>query len=330
MKVKNIVFSGFMAAILGATGAHAAISVASQGYVDSKISGVETSISNVAGDVTSIQTSLNEGGAIASDIAAAQAAANKAQGEVDALETVVATKANAADVYSKTEADAKFEEQAAATQKLKDAKDYTDTQIKTLTESLGGVGEDGESTGLTGTVAAQGVRITALEDKVGTTPVADQIANALTEAKGYTDTEVAKVDAKFANYTTTEDLTKTLEGYATDAELAAEATAREAVDAKLADYTKTTDLDAGFVSETEMTAFKSSNDTAIADAKKAGTDAAATAAENAADIAQLQTDLTTKITMPEVCATTNCVLSTIGGTVQWVPLTDPLDSTSAN
>ena len=34
MKVKNIVFSGFMAAILSATGANAAISVASKAYVD--------------------------------------------------------------------------------------------------------------------------------------------------------------------------------------------------------------------------------------------------------------------------------------------------------
>lgn len=51
MKVKNIMFSGVMAAILGATGAHAAISVASQGYVDSKVGEVATSVSTLETNV---------------------------------------------------------------------------------------------------------------------------------------------------------------------------------------------------------------------------------------------------------------------------------------
>ena len=46
MKVKNIVFSGVMAAILGATSANAAVTVASQGYVDSRVDAVETNITN--------------------------------------------------------------------------------------------------------------------------------------------------------------------------------------------------------------------------------------------------------------------------------------------
>ena len=51
MKVKNIVFSGVMGAILmGATGAHAAINVASQGYVDAK----------VAKDVSALETTVSE------------------------------------------------------------------------------------------------------------------------------------------------------------------------------------------------------------------------------------------------------------------------------
>ena len=146
---------------------------------------------------------------------------------------------------------------------------------------------------------------------------ASAAASALSEAKSYTDTQTADMATK------TE-----LKDYAKQADLTAEVTAREtavkAVDDKLADYTKTDDLDAGFVSESEMTSFKTDNSAAIADAKKAGTDAQATADANAEAISGLETDLTTKITMPEVCATTNCVLSTIGGTVQWVPLTEPL------
>lgn len=180
MKVKNIMFSGAMAAILGVTGANAAVTVASQGYVDSKVGEVATSVSTLETNVantyltqedaadtylTETQVSQQITNVIAAEdgaVATAQAAADKAQGEVDALETVVAGKADSAttlagygitDAYTKTEADAKFEEQAAATQKLTDAKAYTDAQIKELTDSLGGVGDDGEATGLTGTVA---------------------------------------------------------------------------------------------------------------------------------------------------------------------------------
>ncbi len=346
MKVKNIMFSGVMAAILSATGASAAINVASQGYVDSKVGALETSVSNTyltqedAADtyattqyVTENITNVlgNETDGLVADVKANTDA-------IAANATEIAKKANAADVYTKDEANAKFEEQAAATQKLTESKAYTDSQIKELTESLGGVGEDGESTGLTGTVAAQGVRIGALEDKVGATSVADQIAGALTTAQGYADTAEADAIAAAKTYTdekTADMATKTeLKDYAKQADLTAEITAREtavkAVDDKLGDYTKTSDLDAGFVSEIEMTAFKSENTDAIADAKKAGTDAQATADANATAISDLESDLATKITMPEVCATTNCVLSTLGGTIQWVPLTEPLDSTASN
>ncbi|MBQ2859530.1 MAG: hypothetical protein IJE82_04160, partial [Alphaproteobacteria bacterium] len=238
----------------------------------------------------------------------------------------------------------------ATEQYVKDADATTLSSAKTYTnEEIAKLSAEG------GAVKANADAIAALQTSVGTDSVADQIADAISgkanTADVYSKTDAdtkfatnealnavkttadaaatkAYVDTEFAKYTTTEGLTTTLSEYAKQADLTAEVTAREtavkAVDDKLAGYTKTSDLDAGFVSESEMTSFKTDNSAAIADAKKAGTDAQATADANAAAISELESDLTTKITMPEVCATTNCVLSTIGGTVQWVPLTEPL------
>ncbi len=351
MKVKNIMFSGAMAAILGVTGANAAVTVASQGYVDSKIGEVSTSVENITNNyltkeaaadtyLTETQVSQQITNVIAAEdgaVATAQAAADKAQDEVDALEEVVATKANAADVYTKDEANAKFEEQAAATQKLTDAKAYTDTQIKELTDSLGGVGDDGEATGLTGTVAAQGVRIGALEDKVGTETVANQIATALTTAQGYAETAEsdakAYTDTQLADYTKTSELDST---FATDAEL-------KAVDDKFANYTTTAELTTTLNSYATNTALRAEED-----ARKAADEAATAALGNvytkeqanaefdkagsAADV-EAKLKLLATADVPAECQSDSsmCVLSmTSSGTFAWTPLTAPLDSTASN
>ena len=109
MKVKNIMFSGVMAAILGATGANAAINVASQGYVDSKVGAVETNITNnylsktdaadtylteeqVTQQITNVVGTTDEG--LLADVAE----------NASAIATLETTKANAADVYTKGEA----------------------------------------------------------------------------------------------------------------------------------------------------------------------------------------------------------------------------------
>lgn len=384
MKVKNIMFSGVMAAILGATGANAAINVASQGYVDSKVGAVETNITNnylsktdAAGTYVTTQyvteniTNVlgDETAGLVADVAKAQAAADKAQGEVDDLEEVVATKANAADVYTKEEAngllDAKQDEiQLGANLMWGEDGKLTTTGIAT-NDSFDNLERDVNT--LKGDATQEGSVAYDIAEALKTYSTTEQVkaldAETLQSAKDYadgladnydaagsaaaveakladytktseldatfaTDAELDAVDAKFANYTTTEGLTTKLADYALQTSLDAEKTARETADAATTEalkaYTKTTDLDAGFVSESEMTSFKTDNSAAIADAKKAGTDAQATADANAEAISGLESDLTTKITMPEVCATTNCVLSTIGGTVQWVPLTEPL------
>ena len=275
MKVKNIMFSGIMAAILAGPALAAdpvVATVASTGYVDAKVG-----------------------------VNAAAIAENTAAIEQNA--TDIAKKANADDVYTKdlvytkTEADDKFEEQSDAIAKLTEAKAYTDTQVQALTDSLGGTGEDGESTGLTGVVLEHTSQITALEDKVGTTKVADQISNALSalttgdgavaqntadiaainnaetgllkqakdyadglaanyetagaaatakseaiaEAKAYTDTEVGNVNAKFTSYTDTAGMNAAIK--AVDDKFASYTTT-EGLNTKLSEYALLTSLEA--------------------------------------------------------------------------------------
>ena len=132
MKVKNIVFSGVMGAILmGATGAHAAISVASQGYVDAKVGKVATSVTELGTTVSSTYQTKAD-------------AATAAQQTSAALDL----KANAADVYTKEYVNtelAKLELKTDAIDKLNAAKDYTEEQINALKGALGtgGEGEEG-------------------------------------------------------------------------------------------------------------------------------------------------------------------------------------------
>ena len=293
MKVKNIVFSGVMGAILmSATGASAAISVASQGYVDAKVGAVSTSVSDLSTTVSNTYQTKAD----AATAATAQAAVDKKQSE---------------DIASNT------------------------SKIEALDEASGG--------NITGIVT----RLETLEgDVTKEGSVAYDIAAALTEAKGYTDTEVKELaeGAVATNAAAIEALQTSVSNVYTKTEADGQfelAGSAAAVDAKLADYTKTVDLDSGFVSETEMTNFKAENTEAFADAKKAGTDAAAAAAAaktaadeaqadadtNASAITQLQTDLATKISAPAACEKQDCVLSInkASGTISWVPLTEPVD-----
>ena len=195
MKVKNIVFSGVMAAILGATSANAAVTVASQGYVDSKVGAVETNITNnyltkdeatntyltetqVTQQITKV-VGTSENGVLA------DVAANKT-----AIAGLQSSKANADDVYTKTKAD-----ELLATKADK-------TQVATDIAS-------------------------AVAGKANT---ADVYSKTDADSTFATATALAGVDAKFANYTTTADLTTTLNNYATTTALKAEEDARKAAD----------------------------------------------------------------------------------------------------
>lgn len=333
MKVKNIVFSGVMGAILmSATGASAAISVASQGYVDAKVSAVESNVTNnyltktdaadtyltetqVTEQITNVVGSEADG--LIKDVAdnkAAIAALDETYATDTALSEGLATKV---DKTAQEAIDAKQNEDisknAAAIATLNGDEDTVGSvknEIKVLSDLLGGTA--GDVSGLTTQVSANKTAIDKLNAEAATIgSVANSIAEAL---KPYSTTE--QVDAKD---TATLDAAK---AYA-DGSAAA-------VEAKLADYTKTSDLDSSFVSETEMTTFKTENTAAIEAAQKAGEDAQASADANAESITQLQTDLATKITKPEACNATNCVLSINGETISWVPLTEPVDEYLGN
>ena len=368
---------------MSATGASAAINVASQGYVDAKVGAVSTSVSNLETSVSNTYQTKADAATAASDVE--EELGKKvdqtvydshltAQEAIDAQQT--------GDISKNTAAIATLNGDASVPGSVKN-------EIKVLSDLLGGTA--GDVSGLTTLVNANTTAIEKLNAEAATVgSVANSIAEALkpystTEqvdakdaetlqsAKDYadglagnyevagaaaaveakladytktseldstfaTDEELGAVDAKFASYTTTEALNTKLNDYALQTSLEAEEAARKAADdattEALKDYTKTAELDAGFVSEAEMTTFKSANDTAIADAKTAGTDAAAAAAAaqedadaNATAITQLQTDLATKITAPAACETQDCVLSInkASGTISWVPLTEPVD-----
>lgn len=351
MKVKNIVFSGVMGAILmGATGANAAINVASQGYVDSKVGAVSTAVTDLSTSVSNTYQTKEDAATAAADVQTAlDAKADKATtlagyGITDAY-TKTETDGLVGAKVSQADYDAHLTAQAAIDKK----------QTEDIASNLGKINALDEASG--GNITGIVTRLDTLEggtDKVGS--VANSIAEAL---KDYSTTE--QVDAKdAATLQSAKDYADGLAGNydaagsAAAAKTEAISTANQYTDTKLGDYTKTSELDAGFVTEDEMTTFKSANTGAIADAKKAGTDAAAAAATaqaqadkgvadaataksaadaaqadadaNAVSISQLQTDLATKITAPAACEKQDCVLSInkASGTISWVPLTEPV------
>ena len=294
MKVKNIAFSGVMAAILGATSANAAVTVASQGYVDSKVGAVETNITNnylTKGDarntyatteyVTENVTNIlgNETAGLVADVAANKTAiAGLQSSKADSATTLAGY--GITDAYTKTEVDQKYA--------TKDALSAVETT-----------------------------------------------ANAAA-TKSYVDTELGKK----ADTTAVEAITTSLSNYATtdaldDVKATANAAATKSyVDTEFAKYTKTSDLDSGFVSEDEMTAFKTANTAAINakvdqsdyDTKVSALEAKDT--ELAGGISDLETALANKITAPAACETQDCVLSInkATGTIAWVPLTEPVEN----
>ena len=328
MKVKNIVFSGVMGAILmSATGASAAISVASQGYVDAKVGAVSTSVSDLSTTVSNTYQTKADAATAASGVQTAL------DGKADKATTLAGY--GIGDAYTKTEADEKY--------LIMENADVLGANLQWTAEG---------KLDTKGIATAEG--LDELDERVNGNAstegsVAYDIAAALTEAKGYTDAEVKELaEGAVATNAAAIEVLQSNKADAADVYTKTEADEKfelagsaAAVDAKLADYTKTVDLDSGFVSETEMTTFKADNTAAIEDAKKAGTDAAdaAAAAKTAADeaqadadanasaITQLQADLATKISAPAACEKQDCVLSInkASGTVSWVPLTEPVN-----
>ena len=151
MKVKNVVFSGFMAAILSATGANAAISVASKAYVDKFVGengSVTTELSGLKQTVTDNKT---------------------------ATDNALDLKANATDVAS-IYATKEF----VGSLEGKDA----ETIVQYIEKKTSDIASGTAFSELTGRVGTAEGKITALETLTGENgQIAQDIAQALSDAK---------------------------------------------------------------------------------------------------------------------------------------------------
>lgn len=170
MKVKNVVFSGFMAAILmSATGtASAAISVASQGYVDSKVStatsAATSAVSALADTVAANKTAAeNANKKVADDLSAYEAANNQA---VTGLGTRLTTAEGTISSHTST--------------------------IGEHTTAIAGINEELDKMATSETVNGLTTDVSALKTQVGEGKVADRIAAAVaTEASAREDADTA-------------------------------------------------------------------------------------------------------------------------------------------
>lgn len=332
MKVKNIMFSGFMAAVLMsvAGNASAAVSVASKAYVDAQVDAVET-------NVTDIQTALAEGGTTQTAIAAAQSAANTAQEKADAnaesietLSATVETKANASDLTAKEDVANKLTGTLTADTLNSMSTEEKSTKYTSVAaaESIANIAitEVNEVAGDLGTLKTQvetnTADISSLSAKVGTASVADSIASALTDGKYTTEETVdSKISSATENLVSNDTLTTKLESYATTTALTAEETARKAAD------TAATEALAGkqdTLTGTGYVTVDQDNDTVSL------TVDGAIAADNTGLVTG-GTVYTYAIPKPSAectAASGACVLSSdTSGNLTWVMITDPVSGT---
>ncbi len=339
MKVKNIAFSGIMAAILmGASGANAAVEIASKQYVLNQVGDKATTAA-----LESAQSTLQ--GAI--DLKADQTA-------LDATNEEVAKKANAADVYTITQADQKFQTIAKAAEDATAATNYTNEKVQELANTLGGTGEDGQATGLVSTVTAQGNRISGLETLVGDKSVADQIATSLTDyaktsyvdsqdaatlnsAKTYTDDEIAKLSADGGAIKTLET---TVAGHTTSIQSLqndkADASTVTTLSGKVDTLTGTvegwtndeTGIAATYATKTDL---KATDDKAVANAEAiADIEASdyATSGIDAEKVAQIETNKNAITTLNADAQTAGSVDNKVSALLGGVPVSNTCDAQS--
>ena len=360
MKVKNIMFSGFMAAIMmSATAgiAHAAVSVASKGYVDSKTvnASYATDSTNYLGSVTGVKNAtveLDKQIKSVSDVANAAVSTEtfntfKADND-DAIADAKAagTAASTALGEYKTANDAAVQANTSAIELINDADNgilkkaqgYTDTELDKLEESLTGTSTNlselsGKVSALETSQGTQNTDIASLKEKVGDKTVATAIADAvstletksdaaqkLADAKAYTDTEVAKVNTALTGYKT--EMTTTLGDYAKTTAVTSAIT-----EATKDLATKGTTLAHYGITDASTT---TQMETAIATAKTG----AETTAKGYTDAEIAKLSAIARATVPAECESTDsslCVL-TLGtnGEYKWVSLTEPVNDDGTN
>lgn len=222
MKNKKIAFSGAMAAIMLSAGANAATTqIASKQYVDDKetaimttvgntyatqstVEGITTNITNITKQITDLDDTLNnaetgisaKADQAATDAAAAKTAAENAQKDVDALETVVGDETSGlvkgvadAAAAAKTADDKAVAAGNAAAAAQGDV-DTLAAKVNSTTDGLATKASQTDLTALTSRVSTAEGEIDTLQGTVGTgtlTTTAQTIVAAVNELKTKTD-----------------------------------------------------------------------------------------------------------------------------------------------
>ena len=164
MKIKNIAFSGFMAAIMlsaGATAANAKIEIASKQYVDNKESALNTAIQGKA-DTTALDAYLKTDAAETtyakkSDVTEVTTTANEAKNAADAAKSA----ADAAAITANANKTAIGDAESGLTKDVADAKAAATAAQRTADQNKT------DLTALTGRVSTNETSISGINSKVG-------------------------------------------------------------------------------------------------------------------------------------------------------------------
>ena len=336
MKVKNIAFSGIMAAILmGASGANAAVEIASKQYVLNQVGDkattedLNTAKSALQGaiDLKASQADLNTANAAiaknAEDIAkkADNTAFETLQSAVNNETTGLATKASKTEL---TEGLAAKVDLSVYNQHLNDQTARDEAQDTAIDALVGTDGQGGSFAELTTKVET----LTGGAEVTGS--VANQIASALTDANDYTDEQitalttgegaVAKNAAAIAALETSkadagtvstlsgkvDTLTGTVEGWANDE----------------------TGIAATYATKTEL---KTTDDKAVANAasiKTINEGAVMTSGIDADKVAQIETNKNAITTLNADAQTTGSVDNKVSALLGGVPVSNTCDALS--
>ena len=359
MKVKNIAFSGFMAAILmGVTGAHAAINVASQAYVDGKLKNKAdvAAVTTLEGNVSTLSQTV-------ADNKSAAEAAIALKADQTALDSLSQTVAGLDSTYA---TDTELAAEKAALQEqiagvvagdMKEAlaayatNEYVDEQDNALSgriTTLEGVDNltQAEADAALALKADKSV-VDGIVTALGTTnDVTAAIADAKaagTAAQGTADANAAaitvlqnkdtEIDGEIAGLKSADSAINEKIGVVTEGKTVVEMIAEAKSEATYDDTAL-----AGRVTTAEGKI--SANETAIAantaaiankqDTLNANQLLATNSGITAEKVSSYDTavsELANKISMPEACkqANGNCVLGIMNQKVQWINLTEPVD-----
>ena len=384
MKIRNIMFTGFMAAILASTAGAATVQVASKGYVDAKVGVNTSSISSLTEKVTANETAigtkvdqtvydthLTTQGAIddkqTEDIAGLKAKDIELAADIQSNADAIALLTGGEEGEGKlTELTEKINANAAAIEVLnsdaatKDSvaydiaealKDYSTTEQVEAKDAQVLTDAKAYADGLAGNYDAKGSAEAALEaaktyadendaDTIydDTKVKADIAANAaaitsgdaatLQSAKDYADGLADNYDAAGSASQALTDAKKY-----TDDEIDALETSLNGTSTNLTDLTTRVATAEGEIDTLQGTVGNAESGLVkgVADNAGAITVLETTVGDESAglvkDVADIKSELTDKITMPDVCDKTTCVLTVNSTTkdLEWMPLTEPVE-----